>query len=213
MLTTIQWPVRNGLVILAIALGALSLAGTENVANREASLGLSVTLARQYPPLAEPALTRAVGANREEASTELALPNNSLKTPRVSPRATDEVGPVKVRAAGIASSQPSSSPNLVEGVTIQEEIDFLVQLYSAKYGVDLLTLRRVVRCESTDDPWATGKEGERGFGQFLKSTFMGTPQKVFGWDAAYHPAVNLEAAAWMLQQGRVGEFHALQDCR
>jgi soluble lytic murein transglycosylase-like protein len=204
--------VGAGLILLAIAMGFSLLADTKRVANpRETSSGLSEGFERQNP-LVEPALRRAIKnieANREKVPTELALPSGSPEgLPQTTPQAAAEAdSAAKVYAAGLGSGQ--LSPNLADGVTSQEEINLLVELYAAKYGVDAWTLREIARCESTDNPWGTGKSGERGLTQFLKSTWETTPLKVFGWEAAYHPAVNLEAAAWMLAEGRVGEFHAI----
>lgn|GEM_PF-5342256 len=192
MLTTIRWSVGSGLILLAIVLGASLFADAKTVAEPgETSLGFSITRLKRH--LVEPALERAIEnieANREKVPTELALPS------------------------GLPEGSPHTTPQAAQppGMTTQEEIDFLVHVFALKYGVDPSTLREVARCESTDNPWANGKEGERGLTQFLKSTWEDTPLEVFGWDAAYHPAVNLEAAAWMLAEGRIGEFHAIP-CR
>lgn len=187
-MTIFRRSVRSGLVILVIALGASLLTDTRGVAELgETSSGLSETY-----PLVEPALRRAIEelkANREEVvPTELALPS------------------------GVPTVTPQTDPNLADGVDVREEADSLIKLYAAKYGVATSTLEQIVECESRYDPEATGSAGERGLAQFLFGTWFTTPQARFGWDAAYHPAVNLEAAAWMLSERRVGEFHALQGC-
>ena len=198
------------LILLAIALG-VSLLAEVGVADREISSGLSAENRRQdhtVDALVEPALSKApeiLGANRVNDPTELALPSVTV-TPQPQ-LATAETDSIRVQALGVTPSQPV--PNLADGVTVQEEIDSLVTLYSAKYGVSAVTVREIVWCESTDDPSATDPSGARGNGQFIKSTWESTPMAIFGWDSAYHPAVNIEAIAWMLQQGRVSEFHAI----
>ncbi|OGZ17625.1 MAG: hypothetical protein A2Z78_00530 [Candidatus Nealsonbacteria bacterium RBG_13_36_15] len=191
---TTRKPAGSILVALAtiLTMSFLLPVDTENATEyRDASSSFSVV---------EPALRKVIAdteTNREEVPTELALPST---TPQVANTARGETIPeVKVPVG-------ESNPGQLE---IQKEIDILVQFYAAKYGVDPSILRDVARCESRDNPEATGKEGERGVAQFMKSTWEGTPMGRFGWNAAYHPAINIEAAAWMLSEGRVSEFHAI----
>ncbi|MFC1629994.1 transglycosylase SLT domain-containing protein [Patescibacteria group bacterium] len=91
----------------------------------------------------------------------------------------------------------------------REEIEVLAELYAVKYGVRSDLIEEIVLCESTNNPMAVGKEEERGLGQFMYGTFMSSPFRTYGWDSSFHPAVNIEAIAWMLQEERVSEFHAI----
>lgn len=209
-MTTARWLTGGVLIVLALVLGLSVLPHAESAATPGETPVSDVSEQRLERHLVEPALRRAIEANREKVPAELALPSGLPEKglPQATPQSVDS-GP-KVQATGLDSPQPALS--LADGVTIQEEIDLLVALYSTKYGVDPSVLRDLARCESTDNPGANGKEGERGLAQFLRSTWETTPLEAFGWDAAYHPAINLEAAAWMLREGRIEEFHALRSC-
>lgn len=169
-----------------MVLGVSLLTDIKNVAKPgETSLGISDQKVERQDPLVEPALREAMRASRKEETAELVLPS------------------------GLPTGSPQTNPNLVDGVESREEITFLIQLYAAKYGVGNQILEQIVECESRYDPEATGRDEERGLAQFLHSTWLNTPQARFGWDSAYHPAVNIEAAAWMLSKGRIEEFHAI----
>lgn len=188
-LTAIRWSVGSSLILLAFVLGiSLFFPDAQNAAKPgETSSGISEQRSERQDLLVEPALNlkQLVKSHKEETAAELALPS------------------------GLPTGLPQKDLNLADGMNDQEEAIFLATLYAAKYGVDSFLLGEVVRCESTYNPTATGREGERGHGQFLRSTFLGTPQGKYGWEAAYNPAVNIEAIAWMLSQERADEFHAV----
>ena len=188
-MTTIRWSVRSSLILLVFVLGiSLFFLNTQSAAKPgETSSGISEQKSERQDLLVEPALNpkQLVKLHKEETTAELAL------------------------SSGLPTGLAQKEPNLADGVDEQEEAIFLAILYAAKYGVDSDLLKEVIRCESTYNPTATGREGERGHGQFLRSTFLGTPQGKYGWEAAYNPAVNIEAIAWMLSQERADEFHAL----
>lgn len=194
-MTTFQWSVRGGFFLLSLALFFSFLPDQKSVARLgETPLGISEQKVERHH-LAEPALGQAEelvsllekpAIRRQREAAELALPS------------------------GLPEAKPQTDPSLADGVTIQEESLFLIKLYAAKYGIPPKLLEEVIRGESNFNPEATGKEGERGLAQFLFGTWLTTPQARYGWDAAWHPAVNIEAAAWMLSQGRAGEFHAIR---
>lgn len=183
-MTTFRWSVGSSIIILSLALGISLLTNTKSVAKPgEISSGISEQKLERQVLLVEPALKQFTELFRETA--ELAL------------------------LSGLLTRSPHINFDLTDGVDNREESVFLIELYAAKYGVEAPLLEEVVRCESTYDPTETGGEGERGSTQFMYETWLETPQGQYGWDAAYHPAVNIEAAAWMLSKGRIEEFHAV----
>lgn len=200
-MTAIQWPARSSLIVLVLVLGTLILAGTKSAAKPgETPSGISEQrLERQY--LVEPAFKKALEAAKaiESSRKKSAEKKSAEKEPAE-----------LVLPSGVPTVTPQTDPNLADGVNIKEETDSLIELYAAKYGVATSTLEQIVECESRYDPEATGSAGERGLAQFLFGTWFTTPQARFGWDAAYHPAVNIEAAAWMLSQGRAQEWTCLR---
>lgn len=185
-MTAIRWSAGKGVIFMALALGILLPFDIKSTAKPgETSVGISEQRLERQELLVELAFKRAIKVNREKVPTELALPS------------------------GLPEATPQPDPSFTGGVDNQEEISFLIELYAAKYGIESQTLEEIAKCESRYNPEATGESGERGLTQFLHSTWLDTPQARFGWDAAYHPAINIEAAAWMLSQGRTGEFYAI----
>jgi len=175
----------SSLIFLALALGVPFLTNI-SAAKPENSSGVSVGIKRQN--LVDPALERALEAHRAFRAS----------------RQTVEQGlPSGLPFQGLPQQVQENAlgVNLADGVTRQEEIRVLVELFSAKYKVDPRKLRHIVRQESTDNPLATGALGERGYAQFLRSTWEGTPLgEVLGWDVAYYGPANIEMAAWLLRQ-------------
>jgi soluble lytic murein transglycosylase-like protein len=62
---------------------------------------------------------------------------------------------------------------------------------------------RVAACESEMNPYAHNSSGASGLYQFLYSTWASTP---YHWRWIYSAKWNSLAAAWMVQQGRTGEW-------
>jgi len=198
-LSTIRWSGGKGFILFALALLFSLPTDIKSVAKPgETSLGISEQKVERHH-LAEPALRQFIEFRKEviasgkhlaeSTAAELALPSGLLS----------------------GTPQNSLDPEFADGVSTLEENLFLIDLYAAKYGVQPQILGQIVEAESRHNPEAQGREGERGLGQFLSSTWLGTPQgEKYGWDAAWHPAVNIEAIAWMLSQGRIGEFHAIR---
>jgi hypothetical protein len=55
------------------------------------------------------------------------------------------------------------------------------------------------------------RSGAAGLGQFLRSTWLSTPQGRAGY-SVFDPVANRAAIAWMLAVGRGGEFIGLRGC-
>jgi hypothetical protein len=67
----------------------------------------------------------------------------------------------------------------------------------------------IVRVESHGNPNATNpRTGAAGLGQFVRSTWLTTPQGKAGY-SPYNAAANEAAIAWMLANGRAREFVAV----
>lgn len=67
----------------------------------------------------------------------------------------------------------------------------------------------IVRVKSRGDPNATNpRSGAAGLGQFLRSTWMSTPQGRAGY-SVYDATANLAAIQYMLDAGRAREFNAV----
>lgn len=64
-------------------------------------------------------------------------------------------------------------------------------------------LLRVPSCESTWNPYAVSAGGHKGLYQFDPGTWAGTP---YGHRSIFSAFWQPYAAAWMLRQGRVGEW-------
>lgn len=183
------------MMFLALCLGFSLLTNISTAKPEEFSSGVSESeTERQY--LVEPALTQALEAYKAFEASRLGTAG--LVLPSGLP-------------GGLPQQTSPEIANLADEVDISEEINILIDLYAAKYHVDASTLRWLAEHESTYNPNATGFMGERGVCQFLESTWQDTPQARFGWESAYSPAVNIEACAWMLSQGRDSEFSSLEN--
>lgn len=67
----------------------------------------------------------------------------------------------------------------------------------------------IIEVESRGDPNATNpRSGAAGLGQFLRGTWLTTPQGQAGY-SVYNAAANRAAVAWMLSVGRAREFVAV----
>jgi soluble lytic murein transglycosylase-like protein len=62
---------------------------------------------------------------------------------------------------------------------------------------------RIPACESTWNPYARNPSGSSGLYQFMPSTWAGTP---YGHRPIFSAFWQPYAAAWMLDQGRTGEW-------
>jgi soluble lytic murein transglycosylase-like protein len=90
--------------------------------------------------------------------------------------------------------QPATGGDIVE----------IIRQAAREYGQPEEDLLRVGRCESNLDPRAVNPAGPYyGLFQFLRSTWASTP---FADRDIFDPAANAQAAAWMWQQGRRGEW-------
>ena len=71
----------------------------------------------------------------------------------------------------------------------------------------------IIRAESGGNPSAVNpRSGASGLGQFLRSTWLSTPQGRAGY-SVFDPVANREAVNWMLNVGRAREFDTLRGCR
>jgi hypothetical protein len=97
----------------------------------------------------------------------------------------------------------SSSPNGRRART-EEEIVAIIREAARAFAQPEEDLLRVGRCESNLDPNAVNPDGPYlGLFQFLRSTWASTP---FAHRDIFDPVANAQAAAWMWQQGRRGEW-------
>ena len=104
--------------------------------------------------------------------------------------------------------------NLAGIVDYKAEAEVLIALYAAEYTspdqlIDPCLMARIIELESGFDPGQIGADGELGEAQFLPSTFAGTPLSRYGLKSASHPAISIEAFAWMINQGRITEWTTL----
>ena len=162
-MSTTRRSVGATLIILVLTLFFSLPTDTKSVAKPgETSLGISEQKAERHH-LVEPALWQLIefrnqlGMEFQELAKKLSKKTAELALP-----------------SGLASSQPQTDPTLADGADNQEELIFLVELYAAKYGIDEQTLEEIVEKESHHNPEATGREGERGLGQFLLGTWLTT---------------------------------------
>ena len=88
--------------------------------------------------------------------------------------------------------------------TTETEISEIIRAAARAFGQPEEDLLRVGRCESNLDPRAVNPAGPYfGLFQFLRSTWASTP---FADRDIFDPVANANAAAWMWQQGRRGEW-------
>jgi hypothetical protein len=86
----------------------------------------------------------------------------------------------------------------------EDEIVAIIREAARAYDQPEEDLIRVGRCESNLDPRAVNQAGPYfGLFQFLRSTWASTP---FADRDIFDPVANANAAAWMWQQGRRGEW-------
>lgn len=64
-------------------------------------------------------------------------------------------------------------------------------------------LRRIPGCESGWNPYARNRSGATGLYQFMPGTWRTTP---YGYLSITSARAQVRAAAWMLRQGRSGEW-------
>jgi hypothetical protein len=89
-------------------------------------------------------------------------------------------------------------------VWTEAEIVEIIEEAARRHDQPATDLLRVGRCESNLDPGAFNPSGPyHGLFQFLRSTWASTP---YAERDIYDPAANANAAAWMWQQGRRGEW-------
>lgn len=78
----------------------------------------------------------------------------------------------------------------------------LIAEVAARYGVDPLLVKAIVRRESDFDPFAYGSAGEIGLMQVMPGTgaewARATGRKNFGRDSLWNERINLEAGTWYL---------------
>lgn len=80
----------------------------------------------------------------------------------------------------------------------------IIKSAARTYGQNPEAMLRVARCESGLNPYAVDASGSYyGLFQFVPSTFAGTP---YGDGDIFDPVANANAAAWMWEQGRKGEW-------
>jgi hypothetical protein len=86
----------------------------------------------------------------------------------------------------------------------EAEIIEIIKDAARRHDQPAADLLRVGRCESNLDPRAHNPDGPyHGLFQFLHSTWASTP---YAEQDIYDPEANANAAAWMWQQGRRGEW-------
>jgi hypothetical protein len=95
--------------------------------------------------------------------------------------------------------EPESGP-----VWSEADIVEIIREAARRHDQPVDDLVRVGRCESGLDPRAVNPAGPyHGLFQFLRTTWASTP---FAERDIYDPVANANAAAWMWQQGRRGEW-------
>jgi Bacterial SH3 domain/Transglycosylase SLT domain len=100
----------------------------------------------------------------------------------------------KIGEPGPNGGQPTPENQIVE----------IIREAARAFGQPEEDLLRVGRCESNLDPRAVNPAGPYfGLFQFLRSTWASTP---FADRDIFDPVANANAAAWMWQQGRRGEW-------
>ena len=104
---------------------------------------------------------------------------------------------------GGADPDPDPNPN-PNRVWTEDEIIQIIREAARAFGQPEADLLRVGRCESNLDPRAVNPRGPwLGLFQFHRTTWASTP---FAARDIFDPVANANAAAWMWQQGRRGEW-------
>jgi len=140
-------------------------------------------------------------------------PGNMGRGPTlVGPPRPDVVGSLFSESddGALGTDRRSGSVGVADGATLSgagglaEAIDY----WAAYYEVDATLMHAIARCESTygEDPNAyNGASGHWGPFQYNMTTWLGTPPGQRG-DSPNDPWASAEATAWMISQGRRGEW-------
>lgn len=109
-------------------------------------------------------------------------------------------------APGTGSEAVATSGPAVDGSDGYGEDEIVQIIYAAAdmYGQPREDMLRVARCESVLDPSAVNPSSNAsGLFQFLPSTWATTP---YADQNIFDPVANAEAAGWMWENGRRGEW-------
>lgn len=148
----------------------------------------------------------AAEAPATDVPAEVPTEEPAAETPTEEP-ATEvptEAPATEAPATEAPTEEPSAPP--VDGSDGYTEDEIIQIIYAAadQYGQPREDMLRVARCESVLDPNAVNASSNAsGLFQFLPSTWATTP---YADQDIFDPVANAEAAAWMWDNGRRGEW-------
>lgn len=154
--------------------------------------------------LGAPAAEQAPAATVDGVPVDAAV---AEPPPAAAPPAEAAPAPVEPAPSGDGAGDPappvgSAAAPSANASYSEEEIVKIITEAARAYGQNPNAMVRVARCESGLNPNAVGGQ-YYGLFQFLPSTFAATP---YGDGDIFDPVANANAAAWMWQQGRKGEW-------
>lgn len=117
----------------------------------------------------------------------------------------DAGGPAGGGPPAAAAAEPPAppAPAAPPAKTGDNIVDIITEA-AINYGQSPAAMLAVARCESNLDPAVVNRSsGASGLFQFLPGTWRTTPFKTY---SIFDPWANANAAAWMWQQGRRGEW-------
>lgn len=165
----------------------------------------------EEPVYDEAATLTANGETTEVAPVE-SQPETVISADPVTseePVADAEAAPVEKRGRGDAPDDlapPAGEPTGHAdrgGDYAQREILDIIRQAAADHGQNPEAMIRVAKCESGLNPNAVGGGTYYGLFQFVPDTFARTP---YGDGDIFDPTANAQAAGWMWEQGRKGEW-------